>query len=338
MATAKPRARKPKSEPQEPSALLSALHFIAVAQNSEGLPYQTHCRIANGILSASNGGMSAGIKVDDSLRVCPHTATLINALSKCTEAISITELDSGRLSVKSGKFRALVPCVPFDDIVPVQPDPACAEVTDAVKTALLHVSGVLDDKATEPLTSCVMLQAYSAVATNRHVILEAWHGIDLPPNIQIPRSSALAICKTDKPLKAFGFSENSATFYYADDSFIKTQLFSCTYPDLSSILIAESDANAWPLPVDFFEAIDNIASFSNDNTVYFGKNLVKSHADINEGATFELEGSPEGIIFNIGYLKLIKAHAKRIHFMYNTKGLAVFFGDGVRGGIMSKSK
>lgn len=338
MATAKPRARKPKAEPVAPSALLSALQFIAVAQNSEGLPYQTHCRIADGTLTGTNGGITAGIMIDDSLRACPHTATLITALSKCTEAISITELDSGRLSVKSGKFRALVPCVPFSDIAPVQPDPPCAEVTDAVKTALLTVSCLVADNNSEPLTSCVLLQANSAIATNRHVILEAWHGVDLPPNVQIPKASVLAICKTDKPLKAFGFSENSATFYYADDSFIKTALFATNYPDLSNVLIAESDANAWPFPAGFYDALDKVSPFSVDNSVRFDKDLMKSHADKNEGATIELEGLKPDLVFNIDYLKLIKPHAQKIHFLYHAKGLSVFFGEGVRGGIMGKSK
>lgn len=338
MATAKPRARKPKAEAQEPSALLSALQFIAVAQNSEGLPFQTHCRIADGTLTGTNGGITAGTLVSDSLHACPHTATLITALSKCTESISITELDSGRLSVKSGKFRALVPCVPFSDIGVVEPDPPCANVTDALKTALLAVSCLVADNSSETLKSCVLLQANSAIATNRHVILEAWHGIDLPPNIQIPKASVLAICKTDKPLKMFGFSENSATFYYEDDSFVKTALFATQYPDLSRVLVNEDNAKPCPLPVGFYEALDKVAPFSTDGAVRFDKDLLKSHTEPDLGASIELEGLTEGLIFNVDYLKLIKPFAKRIHFKYAPNGLAVFFGDGIRGGIMAKAK
>ena len=60
---------------------------------------------------------------------------------------------------------------------------------------------------------------------------------------------------------------------------------------------------------------------------------MKSHANPSSGATYELEGLPGDLIFNIEYLKWIKTHAQRIHFNYNTKGMAVFFGDGVRGAI-----
>jgi DNA polymerase III sliding clamp (beta) subunit (PCNA family) len=325
--------RKPKPPPKEPFALLQALQFISVAQNSEGLPFQTHCRIADGTVTASNGGISAGVMIDDNLRVCPQTAVLLSALSKCTEAIAITELDSGRLSVKSGKFRALVPCIPFIDLPTVNPDPPCATVTDAVKTALQAVAGLVQDNSADPLAACVLLQANSAVSTNRHVILEAWHGIDLPPNIQIPKGAIQAICRKDKALKAFGFSDNSATFYYEDDSFIKTALFAVKFPNFNGILADESNANPWPFPAGFYEALEKVASFSEDKFVYFDKNLMKSHANPSSGATYELEGLPGDMVFNIEYLKLIKTHAQRIHFNYNTKGMAVFFGDGVRGAI-----
>lgn len=335
MSSKSPRARKPKSEGSEPSQLLSALQFISVAQHSEGLPYQMHCKIANGKITATNGGISASTNTDDGLQACPQTSVIMAALKNCSDAISITKLDSGKLSIKSGKFRALVPCVEFEALGDVIPDPACANINDDLKRALLAVSCLAkDDKADNPLTACILLKAYSAVATNRHVVLEAWHGIDLPPNIQLPKASVLAICKTEKKLKAFGFSENSATFYYDDDSFIKTALFSLNYPDTSKVLIGESEANAWPLPPEFYDALDRVASFSETNSVFFKKNRLQSHNNPDIGASCDVEGLPDGFQFNVEYLKMIRPYALKIHLGYSDRGLSVFFGENIRGGIM----
>lgn len=336
MATKAPaRARKPKSE-QEPSALLETLKFVSVAQHSDGLPYQTHCRIAGGTVIAFDGGMAVGSFVDEELNVCPNTKILIAALEKCKERISITELDSGRLSVKSGKFRALVPCLPFGDLQAIEPDVPCANISDALKPALAAVLPLTVDSDAEPFKCAVLLQAQTVVATNRHVIIEAWHGIDLPPGLLIPRASANAIAKSKKPLKLFGFSHNSATFYFEDNSFIRTQLFESKFPAYERVL--NIDTNPWPLPGGFYEALDNVATFSEDGRVYFRDGKMCSHIDDESGASFEVDGLKNDLCFNIEYLNLIREHAHKMHFDATANGMSAFFGDNVRGGIMKVSK
>ncbi len=332
MATTK-RARKPAAEKNKiASNLLEALKFISVAQHSDGTPMQTHCRIADGTVTGFDGGILAGHYIDETLNICPHTATLITALSKCADSISITQLDSGRLSIKSGKFRALVPCLNFDDIPAMQPDSPCAALTDDLKTALAACVPLAHDDAQEPFMCAVLLQANTAVSTNRHVIIEAWHGIDLPPNILLPKSSALAIAKSSKSLKSFGYSANSATFFFQDDSFIKTQLYIDKFPAYENLLNLES--NPWPLPAGFYEALETVNPFVEDSKVYFFDDKISSSVDPLNGTTYDIEGLKNGLIFNIEYLKLIRPHLHKIHFDVNERGLALFFGENVRGGIM----
>lgn len=333
MATNK-RARKPTSEkPNDAQSLLEALRFISVSQHTQGTPVQTHCRISNKTVIGFDGGITAGHFIDDVLSVCPHTTMLINALAKCTGAIAITELDSGKLSVKSGKFKALIPCVPFDDLPAIEPDAPIATLTDDVKRALAAVAPLAQDGGQEPFTCAVLLKAGTAVATNRAVVLESFHGIDLPP-VLIPKASVVAICKQSKKLTQFGFSDNSATFYFEDDSFIKTQLFLDRFPDYERILNIES--NAWPMPVGFYDALDTVAGFSQGKIVYFRDGNVCSHLIDSEGATYGVEGLPKDTAFNAEYLKLIKPHCHKMHFNANDKGLSLFFSeDGLtRGGIM----
>jgi len=329
MATTK-RGRKTHT----PLALLEALKFVSVAQHSEGTLIQQHCRISEGTIVAFDGGITAGQYIDESLNVCPHTATLIKALSKCTENVSITELDSGKLSVKSGKFRATVPCAPFADLPAVQPDNPCATLTDSLKSALAACMPLALDGGEQPFTCAVLLQAGTCVSTNRHVIIEAFHGIDLPPGILIPKASVAAIVKSHKSLKSFGFSNNSATFFFEDDSFIKTQLFVDKFPDYNKILNIEENAIA--LPLGFYDALEKVFPFIDKDlpAVYFIDGKMCSESNSLNGANYEVEGLINGLAFNANYLKLIKEHAHRVHFNANERGMALFFGDNVRGAIM----
>lgn len=328
MATRKPKAEKVASD----NDLLDALKFISAAQHSEGTTLQTHCRISGGTIVGFDGGLTIGRYIEKGLNVCPHTNTLIAALSKCTEAVSITELDSGRLSVKSGKFRALVPCAAYDDIPASEPDTPCATLTDDLKAALRAVVGLADPSAAEPFACGVLMQANTVVTTNRFVLLEAWHGIDLPPGLLIPKPAVLAICKHEKPLTQFGFSHNSATFYFADDSFIKTQLYMNDFPNYHKII--NIDSNPKPLPVGFYEALDSITPFAEEKRVYFRGGKLCTHSVDELGASFEVDGLEDGHAFNIEYLKIIRTHMKQVHFGVEGKGQTVFFGDGVRGVIM----
>ena len=255
MATKQPRARKPKEVTKTASALLDALKFISIAQHTEGSIYQQHCRLSEGTLTAFDGGLTVGMYVDESLNCAPHTVTFIKALERCTESIAITLQDNGKLSVKSGKLRALVPCAPLDSVLSVQPDPPCATLTDTVKTALAACITVAEDGAPAPACG-VLLKANTAAATDRHMMIEAWHGINLPV-VFMPRVSAKAIAESKKPLKAFGFSDTSATFYFEDDSFIKTQLFDATaFPKYEHVVDRES--NPWPLPGGVYEGLTTV--------------------------------------------------------------------------------
>lgn len=323
--------RKAIKKENSANQLLDALNFISVAQHSDGTPMQTHCRIADGNIVGFDGGLTAGCYVDETLRVCPHTKTMIAALSKCEGPISITELDSGRLSIKSGKFNARVPCIPFDDIPATGPDNPCATLTDDLKSALRAVLPLADHSAPEAYMAGVLVQAQTVVTTNRAVLLEAWHGIDLP-TILIPKASAEAICKQTKKLTQFGFSENTATFFFEDNSFIKSQLFINNFPQYKHLVDVESSPDT--LPSGFYEALDKVLPFSDDGRVYFIDGKICSHPNAELGSTYEVEGLTNGIGFNGNFLKLIKEHFGSVHFNYNEKGMNLFFGKGVRGGIM----
>ena len=328
----KHRARRAKTTAVNPAAsLLAALKFVAVAQKKAGTVQQQFGVISGNWAAASNGVLTVATKVEEDLSACPHTYQLIDALSKVGEELAITQLSPTSLAVVSGAFRALIPCVGFGDVGITGPDERCAVIDDRIKAAFEAVLPLATDGAQHAHLAAVLLRSGSAVATNGHVLAEYWHGIDLPPML-IPKASAVAILKAGKALTGFGYSGPSATFWFEDDSFIKTQLFAEQFPNYQPLFNCEG-LNPWPVPDEFYKAVRSIESFSRSGVVFFENGMLASNEQETEASTYKIEGLPEGMGFNAKYLLTVESSFKNVHFD-ESSNKAFFFGENVRGVLM----
>lgn len=327
----KHRARRTKATANPAASLLAALKFVAVAQKKTGTVQQQFGMISGNWAAASNGVLTVATKVEEDLAACPHTYQLIDALSKVGEDLSITQLSPTSLAVVSGALRALIPCVGFGDLGISGPDERCAVIDDRIKSALECVLPLSTDGAQHAHFAAVLLQSGSAVATNGHLLAEYWHGIDLPPML-IPKASAVAIVKAGKALTGFGYSGSAATFWFEDDSFIKTQLFAEQFPNYQPLFNCEG-LNPWPVPEEFYKAVRSIESFSRSGIVYFENGVLASNEQETEASTYKIEGLPEGMGFNAKYLLMVESSFKNVHFD-EASNKAFFFGENVRGVLM----
>lgn len=315
---------------KEPLRLLQALEFMALVQKDKGAPYQTHVMLANNCAVGFDGVLAAGHLIDESLFACPHTLTMLAALKRCEGALSVTQLDSGRLSVKSGKFRALVPCTPNATLPGVMPDPVAGPITNALRDGLLAVSPIIVENSQRVITAAAAVRANSVVATNGNMILEYWHGIDLPPNMLVPKLFINALARIDKNLVSFGFSATSFTVYFDDHSWLRTQLYQDRYPDTDRIL--NRPHTALPLPDDFFKGIAVVSEFAEDNRLWLKPGAVQSHADESVGARYEVEGVQADIIVNGKDLRLLDGVITSIDIT-GTEGVTFFYGENLRGAM-----
>jgi len=335
--TTRARASAKKEKQSSAQGLIDALRFIKAAQVAQGLPYQTHCVIANNWVCATDGAITAGMKCEETLNVAPHTDTLLSALVKCgAEPLAISELDSGRLSVKAGKFKSLVPCEDIDSMPAIWPDPQCAVIDDTIKAGFKLLYDIALDSGPEPMKLAVMLQANTMVCTNGALIIEVWHGIDLPPWILIPKAAAFYISKVDKKLTGFGYSSASATFYFEDGSFYKTQLFQGNYPNYERLF---TEANYWPLPNDFWTAVDTLSDMS-EHALYFRTNRIQTDSNEAKGSSFDVDGMKGGFAMQHKFLKLARSVFEQVDFQetramfvskkdnpINARGIIMYFGD-----------
>ncbi|WEL95552.1 hypothetical protein [Xanthomonas phage vB_XooS_NR08] len=334
----KSRARKQaenttaKKTANPAASLIAALKFISVAQKKAGPVNIQFCHIAHNWAAAFDGVLTVAAPIEEDLTACPHTLQFIDALSKAGDELSITQLTANTLAVSSGVFRALVPCVAFDEVPIMPPDPQCAVIDDRVKAALAAVAGLATDGAPNATYAAVLLQAGSAVATNGAALLEAWHGIDLPPGLMLPKAAASAIAKASKALTGFGYSQSSATFYFEDGSFIKSQLYGERYPNYASVLDVPN-LNLWPIPEDFYRGVRAIESFSPNGHVFFEDGAVLSRMHKEEASTYRIEGLPERMGFSAKLLLSVEHAFKKAHFDAETNKV-IFYGDNVRGAVM----
>lgn len=330
---------KPRSKPQSTNQLLDALQFCSVVSEKLGTPYETHIGLKNNWAIAFNGIIAAGCPIIEDITCHPHTIMLLEALSKCDENYSLTQLDNGKLSIKSGKFKAIVSCLDPALMQEALPDPQIVGITNAFKDAVEAVGVLANENAQHVLTASVLMNGQSVISTNRVMLLEYWHGLDLPPNIPLPKQFVAALVKQKKNLTGFGFSRSSATFYFESGAWLRTQLYSDEWPDVSSIL--NRQANLWTIDVNFFKALDAVEPFSEDGNVYSDTNLLMSHSE-NQGASFEVSGLPKGFVYPIKQLKIMKPWVRKIDYMasgiHDSSYCLVFEGDTVRGVISGRQR
>lgn len=326
---AKPKQPKQPPEPTKPT-LLEALKFIKLAQLDAGSPINRHCVLFGQWAYGFDGILSAGHPIDEDLAVAPLTGKLIQALERADDHMAMVALPSG-LSVKAGRFRAVIPCFPLADMPDIRPDPPMTAIDDRLRAGFAAVGPLATEGAQHVITAAIRLGPGTVVATNRHMLIEYWHGIDLPV-LLLPKQVVKAIESVKTPLAQFGFSAGSATFYFTDGSWVKTQLYNEKYPNFDNVLNKPSDQ--WPITPGLFDALRKLKPFIGDaKGVMFSKNLLHTSRNKElEGSCYEVAGLPDGRYFNLEYLLLMENVAKTVD--YGTGDTALMFqGDNVRGAI-----
>jgi len=331
-AAAGKKTNEPKANPA--AGLIQQLQFIAMAQKPAGTAYQTHCMINSRWAVAFDGVLTVGTPIQEDIQACPNTTQLLAALQRCGEQVQISQVSDGVIVVKSERFRASIDCIPFNELPPSWPDVAQGPVTDALKTGFAAVNWLINETATEAWKQAILLQNLTMVASEGHALVEFMHGIQLPISILLPKAAINAVMKHDKPLVAMGVSDNSATFHYADNSFIKTQLFKDNYPNYLPVFEG-FNGETTPIPDDFFTGIDSVAPFCKDSkALYIRGDKLQSHKEEERGAVYQMSAAlHENIIFNYEFLKAVKPYFSNVVFD-KERGKVFFRTNNLRGAIM----
>ena len=191
--------------------------------------------------------------------------------------------------------------------------------------------GILaNENAQSVVAASILMNGHSLVATDRIMMIEYWHGCDLPPGLALPKAIVAPLTKTKKVLNGLGFSKSSATFWFEDKSWIKTQLYNEQWSDIEAMLNRE--CKPVPLPEYLFAAIDATSKFSPDGNLYAHSGCLASHAQEGVGASFECPGIPEGATLSVHQWAAVRSWAKTVAWGSPT----MLFGDCARAVIAGR--
>lgn len=310
-----------------------ALKFVqgAVAKK-DFQPALTHFRIADGRVMGYNGTIALSSPIDLDITAMPKATPFVKAIDRCeadTTAINLTE--TGYLSIISGKFRARIECsedseilsmiVPQGDPIPIGP------LLEAVE-ALLPFVGT---DASRPWSMGILLQKYSAYATNNIILAEHWIGTEMP-DINLPVSAVEELKRIGEEPIGVRLSNNAITFYFNGDRWMRSQLLSTSWPDIQTLLDnAGVGAHLEPIPDELYAVVENLKPFVGEaGRIYFREGRITTTSQGEIGASYDFEGLPSSGAYHYKHLLSLQGRAKKIDFTFHPNPCP-FLGGKLRG-------
>ena len=312
--------------------MLSSLKFVqgAIAKK-DYVPALTHFRIAGGKVRGYNGSMALCGPIDLNIDVMPKALPFVKAIETCKETIAIHMTPNGRIAIKSGSFKAMVECI--DGAYPdIEPEGKLVDPGGKFLEVLGKLTPFIAEDASRAWARGIMLRGGSAFVTNNVILIEHWLGFQFPVEINIPKSAVVELLRIGEEPERLQVSENSCTFHFKGDRWLRTQLYDKTWPDLTPIL--NKDCDPKPLPVQLWEAIETVSPFTDDlGRVYLGGETLATNVGDGAGASFALPGFVVDGVYNYRHLSLIKEVVETID-MTSYPGPCLFFGKNLRGAIV----
>lgn len=315
--------------------MLDSLRFVqgAVAKK-DFVAALTHFRIHAGTIRGYNGMMALCCPIDLDLDVCPRAVPFVKAIQTCKDTIAIHMTPTGRLSVKSGAFKAFVECTTevFPDVEPEGEVIELGGESKILETVKLLMPFIAED-ASRPWARGILFRGQSAFATNNVCLIERWVGNNFPVVINIPKAAATELLRIGEEPQKLQMSETSMTFHFSGDRWLRTQSYPIDWPDFGRIL--DTPANPLPLPAALFEQIADLAPFVDElGRIHLSDGAITTGVHEADGATVEIEGlSGAGGVYNIKQFMLLDGVATSAD-LTTYPAPALFYGENIRGAIV----
>ncbi len=311
--------------------MLNELKFVqgAVAKK-DFVPVLAHFRIADGKVKGYNGQLGLCSPINLDLTATPKAVPFVRAIQACQDAISIHMTDTGRMAIKSGRFKAFIDCIsePYPEIEPEGEEVILGgKLLDAIKT----VSPFIAEDASRPWARGILFRGQSAYATNNVVIVEKWLGFDFPVEVNVPKSAIVELLRIGEEPERLQVTDTSITFHFSGGRWLRTQTYDLNWPNISKVL--DRPASPVDCPDGLFEAITDLTHFVGENgAITFSEDGSIATSSV-EGQGASVSVSPFGAvgIYNLEQMKLLTGVVKQLDF---TSSPAMFFGDGLRGAIV----
>ncbi len=313
--------------------MLADLKFVqgAVAKK-DFLPALTHFCIENGTVRGYNGiiALSSSIPFDISCK--PKAESLVKAIRNCTDTITLSMTKAGKLSIKSGAFKAHIECVE-GETPHVEPVGDRMDINgEALLLGIKAVQEFIADDASRPWANGVLIKDQSIFATNNVILVEYWTGVNFPTPINLPRQAIKEILRINEAPEYAQTDGNSFTLHYSNKRWIRSQLLSTEWPDLSRLL--DKPSNQLPINPELFKGLEVVGPFADKmGRITFHNGTVCTSLVEGDGANYEIEGFNFEGSYNVDMLASLHGVAQTIDFSLYP-GPCLFQGDRLRGAII----
>lgn len=314
--------------------MLSSLKFVqgAVAKK-DFVPALAHFQIKDGLVKGFNGSLALCGPIDLNLAVQPKALPFIKAIQACTDTIALHVTDTGRLSIKSGRFKAFIDCI--DEAFPnIEPEGDTVRLDGGLLKVLKKLAPFIAEDASRPWARGILFRGHSAYATNNVVIIEHWLGYTFPVEINVPKSAVAELLRINEEPESMQVTPTSVTFHFSNRRWLRSQTYSLDWPDVARVLDREASPGAFPETL-FASIHDCLLPFiEEDGGIYFKKDgsVATAFAD-GVGASVQFEPFNAHGKYNAEQFMLLEGVAERID-LTSFPAPTLFFGDKVRGAIV----
>lgn len=315
------------------SELLNALKFVqgSVAKK-DYLPALTHFCIENGTVRGYNGTLALCSPIPFDLACKPKALPLVSAIKNCVETVALALTGAGRLSIKSGSFKAFVECVE-GETPHVEPEGERKQIDGkALLAAMKVLSPFVGDDASRPWSNGMLLKQQSVFATNNIVLTQYWTGVDFPVEANIPRAAIKEVLRIDEAPEFIQVHAGSMTFHYSSGRWIRTALLETNWPDLSKVL--DRPSNQQPVDPAIFAGLEVVKPFADKlGRITFHEGHIVTSLTDGDGARYEIPGLTYAGSYNVDHLASLQGVAQTIDFSAYP-GPVIFHGERLRGAII----
>jgi DNA polymerase III sliding clamp (beta) subunit (PCNA family) len=313
--------------------MINELKFVQGAICKKGFtPELSHFKIRDGQIQSYNGALSLSSPIEFDIDCNPKAIPFVKAIQNCKTTVSMSLTKAGKLSIKSGSFRAYVECFPVEEeALHITPEGDFFDIDgEALLNAFKTLQPFIATDASKPWSNGILLRDGSAYATNNVTLIEYWIGGAFPHICNIPRDAVREIVRIGKPPTGAMSTGKTISFLYEDDKWVKCQLLTTEWPDVSALLNA-SVGNAEEISDEFFEGLLTLKPFVDAaGRVFFKGGVMRTSLINKDGASYGLDGMNTEGVYRLEMVLLLRGVAQKIDFSLYPKP-CIFYGDRLRG-------
>lgn len=314
--------------------ILKGLKFcVGAVAKKDFVPALKHFLIENQRVRGFNGILALCSPIPFDIACKPDASTLIGAIACCEDTIQLSLTKAGSLTIKSGKFKMNVKCIQ-EDTPHVEPEGAVINFDGQVLyDGLKAVEPFIGNDASRLWANGVLIKDGSLFATNNVILVQYWIGIAFPHVVNIPHAAIKEMLRIGEPPIYAQLSENSITFHYSENRWVRTQLYVTEWPDLARILNRESMQT--PINEELFKALTALKRFVEDKIecIIFKPGVIATHDEEGVGGSYEIDDMQYQGRYNLSMLALLEGKAQTIDWT-GYPGPCIFQGGMLRGAII----